>query len=304
MTVENKTSKTDKLVMGSKTYDFDFDVLLKDPTEEDANRAICCVISDGLNEYELEYGKDYSVSLNSDKKGGIVTVGDYKNSNWTIIIYRKYKEVQESDYNDFNSFPAETLEGNLDKVTMILQQHQEQLDRCVKTEITDDRLASDILNSIKASEVNSIENAELSRAWAIGDDEEVPEAGEHSSKGNAGLAFAIANADEDVPIPDFNMPSAVTIKGEKGDPGPQLEECIAAIEENGGAVLSTIDEAQTRADASVKVVKQYKDVVITTAAEVLAAKEAAAISENNARASAELAERFANAGEDEIITTE
>ena len=162
----------------------------------------------------------------------------------------------------------------------------------------------DYLEKVQEAGETVIENAELSRAWAIGDDEEVPEAGEHSSKGNAGLAFAIANADEDVPIPDFNMPSAVTIKGEKGDPGPQLEECIAAIEENGGAVLSTIDEAQTRADASVKVVKQYKDVVITTAAEVLAAKEAAAISENNARASAELAERFANAGEDEIITTE
>lgn len=162
----------------------------------------------------------------------------------------------------------------------------------------------DYLEKVQTAGQEVIENAELSRVWAIGDDEEVPEAGEHSSKGNAGLAFAIANADEDVPIADFNMPAAVVIKGEKGDPGPQLEECLNAIEEKGGAVLGTIDEAQTRADASLRVVKDYKDIVINTAAEVLAHKEAAAISENNARASAELAERLANAGEDEIIATE
>lgn len=304
MTVENKTSKTDKLVMGSKTYDFGFDVLLEDPTEEDAKQAIRCAVSDGASEHDLEYGTDYSVSLNEDGKGGTVTVADAKDGTWTIIVYREYHETQESDYKDYSSFPAETLEKNLDKVTMILQQHQEKLDRCVKTDMTGDIKSEEVLNSIKASEVNSIENAALSRAWAIGDDEEVPEAGEHSSKGNAGLAFAIANADEDVPIADFNMPAAVVIKGEKGDPGPQLEECLNAIEEKGGAVLGTIDEAQTRADASLRVVKDYKDIVINTAAEVLAHKEAAAISENNARASAELAERLANAGEDEIIATE
>lgn len=132
MTVENKTSKTDKLVMGSSTYDFGFDVLLEDPTEEDAKEAILCVVSDGLTETELKYGVDYNVSLDKDGKGGTVTVTDPKDENHTIIIYRRYNETQGSDYRDTDSFPAETLEGNLDKITMILQQHTEEIGRSVK----------------------------------------------------------------------------------------------------------------------------------------------------------------------------
>ena len=136
MTVENKTSKTEKLIMGSATYDFGFDVLLEDPTEEDAKQAIRCIISDGYSESELEYGTDYSVALNEDGKGGVVTVADPKNDSWTIIVYREYQEKQGSDYKDYNAFPAETLEQNLDKLTMILQQHAEELGRSVKVSLS------------------------------------------------------------------------------------------------------------------------------------------------------------------------
>lgn len=138
MTVENTISKTGKQVMGAKTYDFSFDVLLKDPNEEGAKKAIKCSVSDGENEKSLVYGKDYSVVLNANRKGGRVTVVDPKDASWTIVVYRSYNETQESDYNDFDGFPAETLEGGLDKVTMILQDHQEQLDRCPKVNKTSD----------------------------------------------------------------------------------------------------------------------------------------------------------------------
>lgn len=138
MTVENETSKTDKLVMGSKTYDFGFNVLLEDPTEEDAQKAICCTVSDGIIETELKYGTDYSVELNKDKKGGVVTVVDPKNDAWTIIVYRQYAETQGSDYKDYDSFPAETLESNVDKLTMVAQQHKEQIRRCVKVSMLSD----------------------------------------------------------------------------------------------------------------------------------------------------------------------
>ena len=334
MTVENKTSKTEKLVMGSATYDFLFDVLLEDPTEEDAKRAIRCVVSDGLSESELEYGMDYSVILNEDGKGGVVTVTDPKNDNWTIIIYREYQEKQGSDYKDYNAFPAETLEQNLDKLTMILQQHTEELERSVKVSLSSnvqpeilvehvervyenvdniDIVANDItnVNLVAAAQENIdkvadnlqavLEAPTLAKAWAVGSDDEVPEEGEHSSKGNAGLAFAIANADEDVPISDFDMPAAVVIKGEKGDPGPQLEECLNAIEAAGNAVLSDIDTAQAKADASLSTIKTNKDLVLDTAAEVLAYKEAAAVSATNAAASEALANDFANADEDVIV---
>lgn len=138
MTVETTKNKTDKQVMGSYTYDFDFDCLLQDPTEEDAKQAVKVTITDGVQEYPLEYGTDYSVALNSNGFGGTVTVTDAKDSSWQIIVYREYGLTQGSEYQDYNAFPAKTLEGNMDKSVMLAQQLQEQIDRCVKMQITSD----------------------------------------------------------------------------------------------------------------------------------------------------------------------
>ena len=138
MTVETTKNKTDKQVMGSYTYDFDFDCLLQDPTEEDAKQAVKVTITDGVQEYPLEYGTDYSVALNSNGFGGTVTVTDAKDSSWQIIVYREYGLTQGSEYQDYNAFPAKTLEGNMDKSVMLAQQLQEQVDRCVKMQITSD----------------------------------------------------------------------------------------------------------------------------------------------------------------------
>lgn len=148
MTVENTISKTGKQVMGAKTYDFSFDVLLKDPTTEAAEKAVKCSVSNGTTETTLIYGRDYSVSLNSNRKGGTVTVIDPKDAGWTIVIYRSYDATQEADYNDFDGLTAETLEQCFDKVTMVLQDHQEQLDRTVKVKITDNQTPQELLNEV------------------------------------------------------------------------------------------------------------------------------------------------------------
>ena len=136
MTVSSTTNKTAGQVMGAYTYNFSFKCLLSDSTEEIAKQAIKAAISDGTTETQLTYGTDYSVALNSDGSGGTITVVDAKDSSYSIVIWREYNTTQNSDYNDFNSMPAETVESNLDKLTMIDQQQQEQLDRAVKVGIT------------------------------------------------------------------------------------------------------------------------------------------------------------------------
>jgi hypothetical protein len=115
--------------MGSYTYDFDFECLLQDPTEEKAKQAIKVTISDGDVETPLTYGSDYTVVLNSDGYGGTVTVADAKDNSYSLVIYREYELTQGSEYQDYNAFPAKTVEGNMDKNLMIAQQQQEQLDR-------------------------------------------------------------------------------------------------------------------------------------------------------------------------------
>lgn len=159
MTVETTKNKTDKQVMGSYTYDFDFDCLLQDPTEEDAKQAVKVTITDGVQEYPLEYGTDYSVALNSNGFGGTVTVADGKDATWQIVIYREYDLSQGSEYKDYNAFPAKTLEGNMDKSVMLAQQLQEQLDRCVKTQITSD-IDPDVIVAQVERVYSSIDNVD------------------------------------------------------------------------------------------------------------------------------------------------
>lgn len=148
MTVENSVSTTPKLVMGVKTYNFNFDVLLEDPTPEEAKRGIKCSISDGENETELIYGTDYTVSLNSNGKGGVVTVNDAKNNKWVIVIRRDYSITQGIDLNDYNEFPAETIERAFDKQTMVIQQLKDITDRCVKVTPTDEQTPEDLLEEV------------------------------------------------------------------------------------------------------------------------------------------------------------
>lgn len=132
MTVESQVNKTEAMVMGSSaTYDFSFHVLLNDPTENEAKQAIKVSISDGVTTTQLEYGTDYTVSLNDDGNGGTVTVADVKTSDYSLIIYREYDFKQGSDYQNYNSFPADTLESNLDKNVMVAQQLNEKLERAV-----------------------------------------------------------------------------------------------------------------------------------------------------------------------------
>lgn len=65
--------------------------------------------------------------------------------------------------------------------------------------------------------------AEDSRVWATGEDAEVEEIApgeeEHSSRGYADLAMAIANSPEDVPVDASGLAALKVIQGPKGDPG-------------------------------------------------------------------------------------
>ena len=140
MTVENTNSKQIAQQMGTLSeYPFSLTVLLTDPTEEDAKKAIKAKVkqADGV-EIDLTYGTDYSVSLNTDRSGGIVSVTDKRTSDDYITIYREYDETQEADYQDFNAAPADTYEQCFDKLTMLCQQQQEQIDRSVKVGMTSD----------------------------------------------------------------------------------------------------------------------------------------------------------------------
>ena len=55
-----------------------------------------------------------------------------------IVILREVPYTQETDYRENEILAAETLERNLDKLTMLSQQLKEELERCVKVDVFSD----------------------------------------------------------------------------------------------------------------------------------------------------------------------
>ncbi len=70
---------------------------------------------------------------------------------WRITLYRQVDIVQETDLQNQSAFYAETIEDALDYQTMINQQQQEELERCVKIPITSTDTADAIIANLLAA---------------------------------------------------------------------------------------------------------------------------------------------------------
>lgn len=138
MTVETTTNKVEYAMDGIITnFSFTFRALVSSPEDIKAQ------VYDTVNDVTTDLIKDdagtdgYTVDVDDDGVGGSITVNDARTSDYELLIYRETDLLQESDYNDYNQFPAQTLEINLDKLTMIDQQQQETLDRCLQLALED-----------------------------------------------------------------------------------------------------------------------------------------------------------------------
>ena len=89
----------------------------------------------------LTINTHYVVSGTGDDSGGNVTLtGSYVATNLPsgskLVISREMDLLQEVDYIENDPFPAETHEQSLDRLTMISQQLQEQINRSPQTDIS------------------------------------------------------------------------------------------------------------------------------------------------------------------------
>jgi len=88
------------------------------------------------NETALTYNSDYTVTQNTSGLGGTVHVIPSYGSGYTQLVWRDTSQTQSSDYDDFNQFPADTLEKDLDRLMCLAQEQQNEIDRSIKNDIT------------------------------------------------------------------------------------------------------------------------------------------------------------------------
>jgi hypothetical protein len=111
-------------------YTFTFRALTSAPED------IKCSVKTAGTTTVLTYTTQYSVSINSDGLGGTITLVSASTIGLgTLTVYRETTNTQESDYDDYNQFPANTLENDLDIRTMVDQEQSETFERTVKLPI-------------------------------------------------------------------------------------------------------------------------------------------------------------------------
>jgi len=97
----------------------------------------------------------YTVTGAGTDNGGNVLFVTAPASGTNIYIRRLLDTVQETDYQEGATFPAASHEQALDRLTMISQQLQEQIDRCIKASITTP-IANPEFNDVDSDRLNKI----------------------------------------------------------------------------------------------------------------------------------------------------
>lgn len=131
MTVESSSRKA-TFAGGQSALTFAFRTLTSHP---EYIKVLATLTATGVNT-TLVYNTDYTVALLPDGTGGTVTVSPTFSTAYTMTVYRDTNDLQESDYNDFNQFPASTLEDDLDRRTLISQERSDDSNRTAKLPIS------------------------------------------------------------------------------------------------------------------------------------------------------------------------
>jgi len=123
--ISSSSNKVQYNCDGSTTeFTFSFPIL------QSSDLVVILTDSDG-NETILTETTNYTVSAtgNDYSSGGKITTVETYASGYTITIVREVPLTQETDYRNYDTFPAETIEDALDKLTMEVQQLDEKITR-------------------------------------------------------------------------------------------------------------------------------------------------------------------------------
>lgn len=121
MTVSSTTSRVDYSGGAGSTYPYPFRIF------QDSD---LLVFVDG-SDTPASLGADYTVTGAGDAGGGNVVFSISVNGK-KVSIVRDLAATQEVDLVPNDAFPADTVEGELDRLTMLVQQCQEELARCIE----------------------------------------------------------------------------------------------------------------------------------------------------------------------------
>jgi hypothetical protein len=126
MTVQSGDIKTIVVAAGETTFPYFFQVASGDDVKVYFTVA-------GVDVLQTEY----TVDVLDLVTGGNVTFSEAPAVGTRITMFRETTRDQQTDYVENDPFPAETHEATVDKLTMLVQELEERIDRCIRLPISD-----------------------------------------------------------------------------------------------------------------------------------------------------------------------
>ena len=201
MTVANNYHKISYVGNGVTTeFSFDFPIL--------ENSSIKTYISvDGV-ETEVD-SSEYSVDISGN--GGNVVFNTAPVEGSVIAIIRLTDQTQETPYKTSSGFPAVRIEEAFDKLTMITQEQQDILERCVKVNVTDNQDPQELIDEVfdKLDLATTTGEAAIAAAKEAADAAIVAKESAEYAQSAATVAVTEINQAKDASISEFNANAAV-----------------------------------------------------------------------------------------------
>ena len=130
MTVQSLT-RSQSYAGGQSVLNFNFRTIYNQPSYINVN----VVSLTGGAITPLTYNVGYTVTINPSGVGGTVTISPTYSTAYNYVVYRLTPLTQTSAYTDYNSFPASTLENNIDVLTLIDQENSDDYNRSIQIPI-------------------------------------------------------------------------------------------------------------------------------------------------------------------------
>lgn len=140
MTVANNYTPTRQTGNGVTTA-FSFNFKVNDGSQ------IVVYEKDGDNEQVIIDPSTYSVTIS--QSGGMVTFDTAPANGVIIAITRLTPQTQETPYKTSQGFPAAVVEGDFDKLTMMVQELQQDSDRSIKVDVTSSTTPATLVGEVE-----------------------------------------------------------------------------------------------------------------------------------------------------------
>jgi len=164
MTVSETTTSARNEYVGNgvlTVFSFTFEVLEEANLTLNKSFTLKVILEESGTETEQTEDTDYTVTYDSDSRLGTVTFTTAPTATKSIILLSDIPFTQSTDYINIGTgkFPANSHEGTVDKLTLIVRQQAEEIDRAIllpeSSELTDITIPVSVANAGKAIVVNA-----------------------------------------------------------------------------------------------------------------------------------------------------